>query len=179
MKIALPKTLCEIDPGYGPLFFLAGPDRGGDDWQTKCCEEIRKHLPNFYVASPCLYEESHFMTRFQMNGKEDYFDRQLTWERHYLDIAAETGCLIFWLPCESKTNPRTGDNSYAMNTRGELGEWRGRLMNDPKLRVVIGAEPDFPGLSEIQRNFSFATKSDFPICGTLAETVAEAVAKVQ
>ena len=113
-----------------------------------------------------------------MTGNEDYSDRQLTWERHSLDIAAEKGCLIFWLPSESKVNPRTGSDPYAMNTRGELGEWRGRLEHDPKLRVVVGAEPEFPGLSQIQRNFSFATKSDFPIYGTLAETVEAALKKI-
>lgn len=179
MKIALPKTLCKIDPNYGPLFFLAGPVRGGDDWQTKCCEEIRKHLPNFHAALPCRYQEDHPLIPFRMTGKDDHFDRQLTWERHYLDMAAATGCIIFWLPNESKVNPRVGSDPYAMDTRGELGEWRGRLMHDPNLRVIIGAEPDFPGLSQIQRNFSFATKSDFPIYGTLVETVTAAIAKVQ
>ena len=90
-------------------------------------------------------------------------------------MAAMVGCLIFWLPCESKIYPRTGGEPYAMDTRGELGEWRGRLMNDPDLRIVIGAEPGFPGLSQISRNFSLATKSDFPIYGSLAETIAAAI----
>lgn len=179
MKIVLPKTLCEIDPNYGPLFFLAGPVRGGDDWQTKCCEEIRKHVPHFYSAIPCRYSETHSLIPFRMTGNEDHFDRQLTWERHYLDIAATKGCIIFWLPCESTTNPRKGNDPYAMDTRGELGEWRGRMMHDSNLRVVIGAEPGFPGLSQIRRNFSFATRSDFPICATLSETVAAAIEKVR
>lgn len=179
MKIALPKTLCDIDLSYGPLFFLAGPVRGGGNWQTKCCEEIRRHISNFYAALPCRYQENHPLIPFRMTGKEDHFDHQLTWERHYLDIAADTGCIIFWLPSESKVNPRIGGDPYAMDTRGELGEWRGRLMHDTKLRIVIGAESDFPGLSQIQRNFNFATKSDFPIYGTLAETVVAAITKVR
>jgi len=113
-----------------------------------------------------------------MSGREDYFDRQLTWERYYLDLAATTGCLIFWLPSESQVNPRIGSDPYAMDTRGELGEWRGQLMHNPSLRVVVGADRGFPGLSQIQRNFSLATKSVFPIYETLAETVAAAVKKV-
>lgn len=177
MKIILPKTLVEIDPKHGPLFFLAGPVRGGGDWQTKCCEVIRMHLANFYAVLPCRYPETHPLVPFRVAGREDFFDRQLTWERHYLDIAATTGCLIFWLPAESKINPRTGDDPYAMDTRGELGEWRGMLRNDPSLRVVVGAEPDFPGLSQIQRNFSFATNSNFPVFKTLKETVRTAVSK--
>lgn len=179
MKIVLPKTRCNLDLTYGPLFFLAGPVRGGDDWQTKCCEEIGKHLPRFYAAIPCMYPETHPLIPFRVTGKDHDFDRQLTWERHYLDIAATTGCIIFWLPCESKVNPKTGEYPYAMDTRGELGEWRGRLMFDSKLRVVIGAEPNFLGLSQIQRNFCLATKSDFLIYTTLAETVTAAISEIQ
>ncbi len=171
--------LCEIDPAYGPLFFLAGPIRGGDDWQATCCEELREHLSSFYAAVPCRYQDTHHLARFFADSEEYYFDRQLTWERHYLDAAAAAGCVIFWLPCESKEWPRTGKDPYAMDTRGELGEWRGRLMHDPALRVVIGAEPGFPGLSQIQRNFNLATKSDFPVYSTLEETVAAAVKKVR
>lgn len=178
MKIILPKTLPDIDPAYGPFFFIAGPVAGGDDWQAVCCEEIRKHIPNFYAALPCWYEETHPLMPFRVTGGEDYFDRQLTWERHYLEIAATTGCIIFWLPCESRTAPRNDGHPYAMDTRGELGEWRGRLMHNPNLRVVIGAESDFPGLSQIQRNFDFATGSHFPIYSTLTETVTAAIGKV-
>ncbi len=179
MRIILPKTLVEIDPNYGPLFFLAGPVRGGDDWQTKCCDEIWKHLDTFYAALPCRYQEDHPTTPFRIAGKEGCFDRQLPWERHYLELAATSGCVIFWLPSESKVNPREGTDPYAMDTRGELGEWRGRMMFDSKLRVVIGAENDFPGLSQIQRNFNQALMMDFPIYPTLAETVAAALVKVQ
>lgn len=179
MKIVLPMTLYKIDPAYGPFFFLAGPVRGGDYWQTKCCEEIKKHIPNFYAALPCRYPENDPLLAFRVNGDENHFDRQLTWERHYLDIAASTGCLIFWLPRESKTNRRVDGYPYAMDTRGELGEWRGRLIYDPKIRIVIGADPCFPGINQIQRNFNFATKSEFPIYDTLEKTVAAAINKVQ
>ncbi len=181
MKIVLPKTLCDIDLSYGPFFFLAGPVHGGDDWQAKCCWEIRSHILNFYAALPCRYMETHALVSFRQIGKENYFDRQLTWERHYLELAATAtnGCLIFWLPCESKANPRVDGEPYAMDTRGELGEWRGRMMFDNNLRVVVGAGAGFPGLSQIQRNFNQALGIDFPIYPTLAETVAAALAKVR
>ena len=79
MKIILPKTLCELDPTYGPLFFLAGPVRGGDDWQAKCCELIKDNLPNFYAALPCQYRDGKsIVLPFKMKGDENYFDRQLT-----------------------------------------------------------------------------------------------------
>lgn len=175
MRILLPKTYCEVDHSYGPLFFLAGPVRGGNDWQLKCCEAIQNHIPKFYAALPCRYPHDHPLMASRIAGEENRFDRQLTWERHYLTMAAEKGCLIFWLPAENKNNPRGGSEPYAMDTRGELGEWRGRLMHNPKLRIVIGAEEDFSGLSQIQRNFNFAMNSEFPIYTTLAETVMAAM----
>ena len=180
MRIILPKTFCEIDPCYGPLFFLAGPIRGGDDWQAECCKEIREYIPNFYAAVPSHYKEDHPLMPYRIVGDDKYFPRQLNWERHYLELAANTGCIIFWLPCESKINPRGGTEPYAMDTRGELGEWRARLMFDPKrLGVVVGAEMLFPGRDQIKRNFDLATKSDFHMWSTLENTVGAAVHKVR
>lgn len=89
MKIILPKTLCRIDPNYGPLFFLAGPVLGADDWQAECCNILRKHIPHFYAALPCRYAETHPLFQFRMKGKENHFDRQTTWERYYLELAAQ------------------------------------------------------------------------------------------
>jgi hypothetical protein len=48
-------------------------------------------------------------------------------------------------------------------------------MHDSSLRIVIGAEPGFPGLSQIQRNFGLAIGSTFPIHSTLAATVDAAI----
>lgn len=179
MRIILPKTQTTVSRTYGPIFFLAGPVRGGGDWQTACCHEIGRHTPHFYAAIPSRYAPAHELMKSRWPGIEDHFDRQLTWERYYLDMAAMSGCIIFWLPCEDKRVPRGGDEPYAMDTRGELGEWRGRLMSNSGLRVVIGAESGFPGLSQIQRNFNFATRTEFPIYPTLAETVGAAVVKAK
>ncbi len=178
MKILLPKTLGQIESSYGPLFFLAGPGRGGGDWQSKCCSEIRKLIPNFHAALPCRYPNDHPIMEYEIKGQNDIFERQNAWERYYLELAANGGCIIFWLPCESKADPRTNGEPYSMETFGELGEWRGRLMHNSNLRIVIGAEPGFIGLSPIQYNFDCATRSKFPIYKTLEETVAAAVKKV-
>lgn len=179
MKIILPKTLVEIDPNEGPLFFLAGPIRGGGDWQADCCREIEERLPNSYVAAPCRWGETHPLRKFVVEGTSDAFPRQLNWERHYLELAAKKGCIIFWLPCESKTDPHPGPEPYAMDTRGELGEWRGRMMGDRSLLIAVGAEPGFYGLSQIQRNFSqsLGYNFPFPIASTLAETVHAAIVR--
>jgi len=108
------------------------------------------------------------------------FQRQLEWERHYLDWASKNGCIIFWLPCESKDEPRQGNEPYAMDTRGEIGEWRGRLMNNSiftTMNLVIGGEFGFPGLETIHRNFEQALREKFPIYPTLEETVKAAIIK--
>lgn len=178
MRIILPKTLCEIDFTYGPLFFLGGPVLGGGDWQRKCCEILGNKIGNFYAAIPCRYDKDHPLSAYKAGWEENYFDKQLTWERRYLALAAHRGCLFFWLPCESKANPRTDHNPYAMDTRGEIGEWRGHLMEEPALQIVVGAEANFPGLSQIQRNFNLGLGYKFPICRTLEETVYEAIRRV-
>jgi len=175
MRIIIPKMLCGIDFTYGPFFFLAGPVAGGGDWQRKCCEMLKSKIANFYAAIPCRYDNGHPLSAYKAAGIENYFDKQLTWERHYMAKAANTGCLLFWLPSESKTEPRTDRNPYAMDTRGEIGEWRARLAQEPALQIAIGAEANFPGLSQIQRNFNLALGYKFPIYKTLEETASVAI----
>ncbi len=181
MKIILPKTFCPDlkFEGGRKLFFLAGPILGAEDWQTKCAKEIEKHLKDCYIAIPRRYQPDHEIMKFKCKGQNNIFDRQLSWERHYLTLASSHGCIIFWLPCESKTNPRTDGKPYAMDTRGELGEWRGHLSHSRSVRVVIGAEPNFPGLDQIQRNYDEALCRSFPIYQTLEETVIAALNQSQ
>lgn len=183
MKILTPKSFYKPDPEYGPLFFLAGPVRGGDDWQKKCCEEIEKLIPNFYAAIPYYHNAGEIFPLLEKgeasNSDEIVFARQLDWERYYLEYAAKHGCIIFWLPEESKTNPRgPGEGAYATDTRGEIGRWSVELKYNPTYRVVVGAEPGFPSVSQIERNFGFDQSKEVRFPGTLTETVREAVGKV-
>lgn len=178
-KLILPKTLCDVDQTYGPVFFLAGPIKGGGDWQAECYAEIARQCEKCYVVSPRRYSEEHPLFRFRQTGIENSFERQTLWERCYLDIASTAGCIIFWLPAESTVNPRTDGQPYARDTYGELGEWRGRLMADRNLRLVIGAESEFSGLDVIRRNYQAAIGQTFPIYSTLAETVRAAIKKTQ
>lgn len=177
MKILLPKAVHLVPPTV-PLFFLAGPVRGGGDWQAECCVELHKRLPEFYVALPCRYNEHHPLTKHQpiAHGTVGTFDRQLDWETHYLEQASRSGGIIFWLPCEDKENPREGHEPYAMETRRELGEWMGRLIHEKSARVTVGAEAGFPGLSQIERNFRRVAGNGFTIHASLQQTVAAAVA---
>lgn len=174
MRVILPKTFVELGPS-SKLFFLAGPVRGGGDWQYQCCLELAKHLSDFTVAIPTRYGTDHPLMAYRVPGDENMFDRQLTWERYYLEFAANWGCILFWLPEEDKEHPHPGPEPYGMDTRGELGEWRGQMMYSGSYRVVIGAEAGFHGLSQIQRNFDQALKRKFTIHETLEATVAAAV----
>jgi len=180
MKVILPKTLCRLEDIIFPLFFLAGPVKGGDDWQYTCCKAIARHFDTFTAVIPIPYKNDHPLVASRIPGKEDHFVRQLSWEREYLNLAygesepTKKGCVIFWLPEESKINPRK-HGPYARDTYGELGEARGRLMTNPKLRVVIGAEDHFPGLSVIQGNFNQALNRNFNIHWSLRKTVEAAV----
>jgi hypothetical protein len=177
--VILPKVRLPEDKIMHPLFFFAGPVVGGDDWQLQAYAEVKKRMDSFYAVIPYVPSYKHEPLDTPLSGTLQDFDRQLPWERHYLELAARPGkgCIMFWLPCECKTLSRT-DGLYARDTRGELGEWRGRLMANPKLNVVIGAEPDFPGISVIERNFSLALGLSFPIHRTLEETVAAAIRKI-
>lgn len=177
------------------LYFLAGPIRGADDWQAKAIKLIREKDPNCYIACPCRYGNGHPLYQYSMDYvSEDtiLFHNQTTWERYYLKIAASRGAVIFWLPEESKTNPRKKeDGPYARDTYGELGRWSvisARAKRPPypareeTVNLVIGAEENFPGLSVIQKNFvgdhfdDYNEHSDrFPIYFSLEETISEAV----
>ena len=180
VKIILPKTLREIDPNYGPLFFLAGPVRGGGDWQKRCCEEIRELLPKFYAAIP-YYHNSE--VRFPLmehaeRGLPNAFPRQLNWERYYMLEAAKFGCLIFFLPEESKTEPRPSDaGPYATDTRGEIARWSVELKYNHHYRLVVGVEPGFVGLDQIKRNFDLDQGYKFPFRTSLEDVAKDAVQK--
>jgi hypothetical protein len=176
MKILLPKTFYQFTPDDGPVFFLAGPIKGGSDWQKDCVSMIMQHFPDLHFCAviPCRYKQNHPLVPFKISGEEDRFQRQTYWERHYLKVASERGCIIFWLPCESRTEPRTDGQPYAMDTRGEIGEWRGHLIHG-KPRVVFGAEPGFPGLGEIMTNFQDSLGDKVEFFPTLVETVGAAI----
>lgn len=168
----LPKTLVsEREWSDGRLFFLAGPVQGGGGWQYRCCLIMQREIGDGVVAVPCRWRSDHPLFERRVSGRGDAFARQLSWERYYLELAAQNGGIIFWLPCENIENPRVDGQPYAMDTRGELGEWRGRMMREPALRVFIGAENGFPGLDQIARNFNEALGRPFPIYQSLEELV--------
>lgn len=157
-----------------PLFFLAGPILGGGDWHTKMSLLLQEKVGECIIVNPSRYDSRHPLYEYRIIGNNDVFERQTDWERYFLKQASEgwaTGCIIFWLPCENECAPRTDGLPYAMDTRGEIGEWRGHLMHNKNLRVVMGAEPSFPGLSQITRNFELSLGDTFRIYSTMEDVV--------
>lgn len=148
MKVILPNTFVE-EPLDGPLVFTAGPISGGGGWQQRFIEQAAATRSNIVVASP-VRDPKGALRMIDgvevMSGKNDHFVRQTDWESYYIKLAMQTGCLMFWVPCEDQNEPRT-KGSYAMGTRFELGEYCTRASLDPVLRVVVGIEQGFPGRS--------------------------------
>lgn len=178
MQILVPKRRISAEK-LSPMFFLAGPIRGGGDWQHKMCLELQNQLwtAEFVIACPCRWTDAHPLAPNFVADPEGRFLYQLDWEREYLEVAGSRpgfGCVVFWLCCESTESPHPGPEPYAMDTRGELGEWRWRMKTE-NARVVVGAEPEFLGLSQIRRNFTAALGYDFPIYSSMEETAAAAI----
>ena len=179
-NLILPKDPVNIDVSKHDIYFLAGPIRGGGDRQNETMNLIQELDEKAIIACPCRWDENHekFQQKMETNNHEIVFPRQTLWERHYLDLAAQHGCIIFWLPCESKTNPRPKDQgAYAQDTYGELGSWRVKTAMNRKLKMVVGAEENFPGLGVIQANFNAEFKEEYPIYSSLEETIIRAIKK--
>lgn len=178
MKILLPGYYFDIPKGV-PVFFLAGPVRGGDDWQWTAAIWLEQWMKKpFIVVIPCRYSFDHPAWSHVPTEARKKRGRQLTWERFWLAKAARAkskGGILFYLREESEKNPHPGPEPYSMDTRGELGEWRGQLMYRPKLRIFIAARPGYHGLSQVRRNFAQALGvRTFPIAQSIERLVYKA-----
>lgn len=193
LRVIMPKVFIPVEriavPVWvreQPLFFLLGPIRGADDWQTKACFMLRDMLESklidaFWVANPRRYLPEHELWKMAAPSEPfeppDYppYPNQTMWERQYLSWAACYGSIIGWLPAESPADPRVDGHPYARDTRGELGEWRARVAKNRRLNFALGGEEGFSGLDVIKTNFAAMLGEDWPIFSTLQETVAHAV----
>ncbi|MBX4189005.1 hypothetical protein KW785_00205 [Candidatus Parcubacteria bacterium] len=181
MHILLPKIYPASLPGRY-TFFLLGPIKGGGAWQHTACLELKRLIQqeplqteDFTVVVPCRWQADHALAQYFIPGiPRDV--RQTDWERTYLEKAATDtcGCIIGWLPCEDKINPRNDGQPYARDSYGEIGEWRGRMMCDKTLHFCLGAEEGFPGLDVMKSNFELALNRRFTIYGSLDETLQKA-----
>jgi hypothetical protein len=183
IKLVLPKQLVYIEPDR-IVFFLAGPIHGGGDWQAGAIQLLAEQAPDAYVVCPSRYETTHPLYHLALQGESEErwasrgippFSSQTYWERYYLNIASIQGCIIFWLPVESTTNPRPPKTGpYAQDTYGELGEWRVRMARN-NAHAVIGAERGFHGLSVIEKNCRALFGESFVTDDTLEKTIASGI----
>jgi len=185
MPIYVPKQIIAICPTVGaPLFFLAGPIHGGDDWQSYMAEHILRRKPSAHIACPSRWDSSHRLARHFHQPFSEAANRQLVWERHYLKQAGfdpnVPGCVVFWLCLESSMNPHPGPEPYAMDTRREIGKFTAyaEMMNG-QVRVVVGGDRRFYGLDVILFELSEAFGTVFPFCETMEEVVERALLTTQ
>ncbi|MDR0607222.1 MAG: hypothetical protein LBG52_02465 [Candidatus Peribacteria bacterium] len=174
VNLILPKTGVKIDfqPGVR-LYFLAGPIRGGGDWQKKAITLLASQDNNCYVACPCWYTQESSLREHLLltNDVTLKFARQTLWERYYLALALRYGAIIFWLPVENADNPRAKeDGPYARETYGEIGRWSMKSLIEGTY-PIIGGETGFPGLEQIQANLNEDFGYPFPIYPSLEETI--------
>jgi hypothetical protein len=180
--LILPMTYKKFDPSLGRrIYFIAGPIRGGGNWQSTAIHHLFRLDPDCYIVCPCRYEADHPLVELAteynvgMKASEIQFGSQTMWERHYLQLASKHGAIIFWLGLEDKNNPRPKeDGPYGRDTYGELGRWSVRSAEE-KARVFVGAHSMFNGLSVIKKNLDADHGKDFPVYSSLEETIKESV----
>ena len=153
VKILLPDTYVNIP--VTRLYFTAGPILGADDWQATAIKLFAQYDSECYIACPCRYDDTHPLYQYRAMPPEDASEHsnQTYWERYYIRMSMHTGCLIFWLPRESRIAPRPKDQGpYAQDTYGEIGRYFTHKIYSPNLQVVLGYEEGFPGIKTIINN---------------------------
>lgn len=179
MPIYLPKQIVPIVPKkHSPLFFLAGPIRGGGDWQSYMAEHLLYRRAEAHVACPSRWDDTHRLSHHFHQPFSQADNRQLVWERHYLKQAGlepdVPGCIIFWLGLESVTDPHPGPEPYAMDTRREIGKFTAYAeMMD--VRMVVGGDRGFYGLDVILFELSEAYGKPFPFYETMEDVAMNAL----
>lgn len=179
MPIYVPKQIVTIEPTrISPLLFLAGPIRGGGDWQSEMAKRTIFMEPWANIACPSRWDSSHPLAKHFYKPYSQADNRQLMWERHYLAQAGieqdVPGCVIFWLGLESVTKPHPGPEPYAMDTRREIGKFTAYAERE-KVRMVVGGNRGFFGLDVILCELSQAYKKPFPFYETMDEVIENAL----
>lgn len=167
-KLIIPKVY--VPDLKAPLIFLAGPIRSAPNWQDEAIEILFSQEPDVIIASPRRGIRDN-IAKHIMSGDEHYFPRQRAWERHYLDIAAKKGAILFWLPGEAEHDCQ---KVYGAMTRLELGEWMTNYRHNNLVRFCVGSDSKFPELRTIQFDLTLDAP-DKEIKKSLEETCAEAV----
>jgi hypothetical protein len=153
-----------------PVIFLAGPIRSAPEWQEEAIKYLLTNFKNldFNIASPT--RETKIGGEYLLPGEKKFL-RQRAWERHYLNLAADNGAILFWLPGEATHDC---NKVYGAITRMELGQWMTNYRHDPSKKVCFGTDGKFPEMRTIEYDLELDCP-DKKIFGTLEETCNEAI----
>ncbi|MDF3130116.1 nucleoside 2-deoxyribosyltransferase domain-containing protein [Kiritimatiellaeota bacterium B1221] len=143
-----------------PVIFLAGPIQGAPDWHTEAIDWFQKHAADLTIATP---------KRIHFDQKVSY-EEQVDWETRYLNQAALTGVVLFWLAREQN---HSCERPFAQTTRFELGEWKAKH-EQTGCSMVLGIDEGFSNTRYFHRRFGQDCPK-VPICQTLEETCAKAL----
>ncbi len=156
-KIILPKTYIEYNKQIdNPLIFLAGPIRHAPDWQEEAIKYLFSKNKNIIIANP-RWNASKYISSLAIDGRTDFFTRQRAWEKHYLNIAFQNGCVLFWL-----------ENAPGLMTRVELGQSMAHYQHDKNTKFCVGGDKKFLDIETIR--YDLLTDTGKNIFSTLEET---------
>ena len=158
-RIILPKTYME--KLENPLIFLAGPIRDALDWQEKAIDYILLKDSTIFIANP-RWDASFKIRSLAIETKIDYFTRQRSWEKHYLDLALKNGAVLFWLA-----------NAPGLMTRLELGQLMSKYQCNPLTRFCVGGDERFSDIGTIRYDLRVDTGKS--IYSTIEQTCDEAI----
>tara|TARA_B100000745_G_scaffold296983_2_gene243192 strand:- start:1041 stop:1658 length:618 start_codon:yes stop_codon:yes gene_type:complete len=171
-------------PTRKPVLFSLGPIRNSFPWHGRAIEHAITMNEDVFFACPARPTElSEQTTEYAERDWPRYetFPRQRAWENYYIDRAmglseAEDtgGCGFFFLGKKAENEKHPG-KSYAQITMLELGEMISTIQfHKPDLRVVIGADPEFPEWDTVR--YELRTKvPQVPIFETLEDSVNAAI----
>ena len=165
-ELIIPKTY--INTLDAPLIFLAGPIRSAPNWQDEAIEFLFSQEPNLIIASPRRGIRDN-ISKYIIEGEENYFPRQRAWERHYLELASKKGAILFWLPGEEKHDC---NKVYGAMTRVELGEWMTNYRHDNSVKFCVGSDGKFSEIEIIEYDLKLDAP-DKKIFNSLEETCIE------
>jgi len=166
--VIIPKTY--VPMVEEPLIFLAGPILGAPNWQDEAVDFLLSQEPSLIVVS-LRRKVREKIARRVLKGDETFFPRQRAWERHYLNMASETGTTLFWLPGEVEHDC---SKSYGAMTRFELGQVMASYSEGNPVSFCVGSDGKFSELHIIQYDLSLDVPNK-EIIGTLEETCLEAI----
>lgn len=149
-----------------PVIFLAGPIGNAPHWHNDAIQYLLDKDVDAFIASPRRTIDEKLKDLIQNDtGSYEEFPRQRAWEQYYLYKASENGCIFFYLPQEfSKEDPQ---KVYAHITMLELGEWIARHKINPKIKMIVATNGNFPEWHTIK--FELETEGQVPTFHSLNE----------